>query len=150
MGQHIGIRKSKDKQDVLILNEYGSIISASLAIEAGKGYAADDDALDAWVVDGNNRVMDIKTGRYVQLITSWSVMPITIKDNSHSKITKDNINAIASAKESEELQYINRKEKEGGSKWLGMAAFAIIATDCIVGLWLLLSSGSLTLPFAGG
>jgi len=149
MSQHIGIRKSKESQDVLILNEYGSLTDASLAIEAGKGYAADDDRLLAWAVDGSNQIMDKKTGRYIQLLTSWSVMPITLKDNLHSKITKDNINAIAAAKEDEELQYLARKERDGGAKWLAYAAYTIIGIDCLIGIWLLMSSGSLKLPFGG-
>lgn len=128
-----GIRKSKHRQDVLILNEYGSITESSLETEAGKGYAADDDALLAWAVDGDNQVKSKETGRYTQLLTSWSVMPIILNGKQRSAITKANINAIAAAKEDEELQYIYRREKEGGkSKWLGYTAFGIIAVDALI------------------
>ena len=150
MGPKVGIKKEKEKQEVLILSEYGNITEESLAVQAGFGYVANDDLYKAWVADGRNQVWDPDKGCYVQLLVSWSVHPIPIRQEPKSKVTGDNIKALAAAKEDEELQFIDRKAKEGGSKWLGYTAFCVIAVDCLIGIWLLLSSGSLGIPFFGG
>ena len=144
-----GIRKSKDKQEALILSEFGGVDFCSLDIVVGKGYAVDDKNYQAWAVDGAEQFMDKESGEYIQLLTTWSFIPVNLSGVEQKKITLDNVKALATSKFFEELQYITDKTDDSErSKWLARAAFMAVGAVVLMVLWKLISSGTLGFPGA--
>ena len=145
-----GIRKAKDKQEALILSEFGGVDFCSLAITVGKGYAADDKIYQAWSVDGGEQFMDKESGDYIQLLTSWSLRPVNLSGTDRKKITKDNVNALAASRTDEEMLYMENKRSDSErSKWLARASFMSVAAVVLIVVWQLISSGTLKFPGAG-
>ena len=145
-----GIRKAKDKQEALILSEFGGVDFCSLAIAVGKGYAADDKIYQAWSVDGGEQFMDKESGDYIQLLATWSFRPVNLSGVEQKKITKNNVKALATSRFFEELQYITDKTDDSErSKWLARASFMSVAAVVLIVVWQLISSGTLKFPGMG-
>lgn len=115
-------KHSNPKQDVLLLTETGDIVDMKL--DADVGYVEARNSPEAWGLNRTQQARRLSTGRYVQLISERSGIPIRVFRNGHSnnKIFGGDISTIAKqAEDRAEKEAEKGYHKDSRIVWLGIA-----------------------------
>lgn len=117
------------RQDVTLLTETNCVEDKQL--ECGIVHAESPKELEAWGLDSNQQAKDERTGRYFQVVSSRSYIPLQIyrSDNKAPQVVGSNVTTIASQTEDEEMIFLEeRQTRDSRVLWFGIIAalFAVV------------------------
>lgn len=127
-------KRHSSRQDVCILTETGDIVDQRLELDSEEGYVASPDTLEAWELDFNQQCINIKNGRFCQVISNRHKKPLKIFKN-RQVLQGSTTDVLASRKEDEELAFMNtRREKNKMLLWAGIIAvlFAVVISIVVL------------------